>query len=88
MTAPSVGGKSAMERQEACFWGAERHQPGGTMKNPSTGAVDPWDNTWQATGSKFNEFNPALLRTYFPDPALPPQYKVPRANNRIMNRTM
>jgi hypothetical protein len=80
MTAPSVGGKSAMERQEACFWGAERHQPGGTMKNPSTGAVEPWHNK-TTTGSEFNEFNPALLRTYFPDPSIPPQYKVSRAAN-------
>jgi hypothetical protein len=81
--APSVGGKSAMERQDELFWGAERHLPGGTMKNPATGDVEPWDNMWGATGSKFNEFNPALLRTYFPDPAMPPQFakfKVPRSH--------
>jgi hypothetical protein len=86
MTAPSVGGKSAMERQEELFWGADRHQPGGTMKNPSTGDIEPWDNMWGATGSKFNEFNPALLRTYFPDPAIPPsfaKFKVPRNKRAV-----
>jgi hypothetical protein len=61
-----------MERQDACFWGAQRHKPGGNQKNPNTGDVERWNNrAWATTSSKSNEFNPAILRTYFPDPAVP-----------------
>jgi hypothetical protein len=73
--ARSVGGKSAMERMDEVVWGADRHRPGGVVKNPFTGAFETWNNDWSLQASASNEFAPAILRSYFPDPAMPPHFR-------------